>query len=201
MYAASRNLEMRNDSKRLAALSLIIASVLFCGLSFLSLWKVESQISLLWLSILNGNANLIVAFLIWAALVLSWLQWRFGASFVIFIAFILLIGTFLLFVKRESYLGGIALNKNQYHLISKYDWDYRWYTYSLCECNSMNLACRCHDFYGMYSPIISVNFSLEANEITEGVVVRLNSDPIYEFGNLSEECYPHSEVIDVCYDN
>lgn len=191
---------MRNDSKRLAILILLIVSVLFCGLSFLSIWQVESQISLLWLSILNGNGNLIVAFLIGAALVLAWLRWRFKASFFIFIAFIFLIGTFLLFIKREAYLGGVVLNKNQYHLISKYDLDSRWYTYSLCECNSMNMACGCHDFYGMYSPIIRANFSLEANEITGEVVVRLNNDLIYKFGNL-RECYPHPEVIDFCYDN
>lgn len=182
------------------AVTMVIASVLYCGSGFVSLNTLNNTLTIFWLTAFNDTVNLVVTGVIWLglfALTTAWWRRRFHEGFLLVIITCLAIGTFVLATARDSYLGTATLNGQVYYLSWHEDLDSNWLTASLCGCNSSRVACQCHDFYRAYSPIISVTFSLTADDMANELTVKLNDRILYVYGS-SPRCYEQPEIIDYC---
>jgi hypothetical protein len=182
------------------ALTMVIASLLYCVSGFVSLNTLTSTSTIFWLTAFNGAINLIVTGVIWLGLLVltvAWWRRRFHEGFLLITVACLAIGTFVLATARDAYLGTATLNGQVYYLSWHEDSDSNWLTASLCGCNSSRVACQCHDFYRAYSPIISVVFSVTADDATNELTVKLNDKILYVYGP-SPRCYEQPEIIDYC---
>jgi hypothetical protein len=112
--------------------------------------------------------------------------WKYPTLLLLGAMFFTVVGTFLWFsVGNLAHIDSVTMNGHVYHLALKQD--EQWDDFTLCQCDTSGLFCRCHTFYGIYRfrfPPSTAQLFLDG--ATNELKVKLGQNVVYIFGNPSK---------------
>jgi len=180
---------------RLFVLAILLASVVWCAWGISNFNSMRDDIDILyWPKIINfGWAFLFLAALGLSILILMAVRifWKFPTLLLLGAMFFTVAGTFLWFsIGNLTHIDSVTLNGHEYHLALKED--EQWDDFTLCQCDTSGLFCRCHTFYGIYRSFPSTA-QLFVDSTTSEIKVKVDQNVVYIYGNPSK-CYKFDGV-------